>query len=203
MVESGGFADLICEEASSLELTTSPTRTITLVRHWSKNFRDDCLSSFIAGALSSFSRCSFNFRSASYFETSASTLAFMILSSSEVSSWTRSWGMPAYSLSIDVNIGAMARNYIGIKARSDGLAHGSRSAGDEESELSPLVLIKQGIQGLSLALLGFRLSSHLRLVFVDHLSLTVLVVVGSMKSKLNAQPESISRDSCCFKAVRI
>ena len=142
MVESGGFADLIWEEASSLELTTSPTRTITLVRHWSKNFKDDCLSSFIAGSLSSFSRCSFNFRSASYFETSALTLAFMILSSSEVSSWTRSCGMPAYNLSIDVNTGTTACTYIGIKAGGNGLAHGSRSAGNEESELPSLVLIE-------------------------------------------------------------
>ena len=50
--------------------------------------------------------------------------------------------MPAYNLSIDANIGTTARSYIGIKARGNGLAHGSRSAGNEESELPSLVLVK-------------------------------------------------------------
>lgn len=50
--------------------------------------------------------------------------------------------MPAYNLSIDVNIGITAHSYIGIEAGGNGLAHGSRSAGNEESELSSLVLIK-------------------------------------------------------------
>ena len=50
--------------------------------------------------------------------------------------------MPAYNLSISVNIGTIARSYIGIKARGDGLAHGSRSTSNEESELPSLVLIK-------------------------------------------------------------
>ena len=53
--------------------------------------------------------------------------------------------MPAYSLSMDVNKGTITRSYISIKARGDGLAHGSRSTGDEKGELPPLVLIKKGI----------------------------------------------------------
>ena len=50
--------------------------------------------------------------------------------------------MPAYNLSTDVNIGTIARSYIGIKAGGDGLAHGSRSAGDEESEIPPSRVFK-------------------------------------------------------------
>ena len=50
--------------------------------------------------------------------------------------------MPVYDVSIAVNIRVIARSYIGIKARGDGLAHGSRSAGDEKCELPSLVLIK-------------------------------------------------------------